>query len=304
MKFELTILGCGSATPTLARHPTAQLLNIQEKYFLVDCGEGTQLQLRRYKVRFQRIERIFISHLHGDHYLGLIGLISTLHLLGRTKELHLHGPPPLQEIIEGHLLHSGTYLRFPLHFHPLEKEGVVHEDNVLRIETIRLDHRIPCWGFLFREKPKKRNIRKDKIAEYGLTIPEIRNIKEGAGHKDQSGRLVPNEELTLPPPRACGYAFCSDTRYDEELPEKLRDIDVLYHEATFLKELEERARETYHSTAGQAGKVAKEAGVRRLILGHYSARYRDTGPFLEEARECFPRSELAWDGKVIRVDEE
>ncbi len=303
MKFELTILGCGSATPTLRRNPTSQLLNIRDKYFLIDCGEGAQLQLRRCRIKFQRIDHIFISHIHGDHYLGLVGFISTLHLLGRTRPLHVYGPAPLEEIINMQLQFSQTYLKYQLHFHAIsfDKSTVLHEDDVLTVETIILKHRIDCAGFLFKEKEKKHNMIKSKIKEYDISMSAIPDIKDGEDLVLEDGTVVPNAELTKPRPPSTSYAFCSDTAYHEPIIEQIKGVDMLYHEATFLEELAKRAKDTFHSTAKQAATIAAKAEVKQLVIGHYSARYKDIQPFYDEASSIFPNTILAEEGKTYRI---
>ncbi len=302
MKFELTILGCGSALPTLRRSPTAQFLNIREHYFLIDCGEGTQLQLRKYKVKFQKINHIFISHLHGDHYLGLVGLLSSMHLLGRTAPLHIYAPKGLQEIIEVQLKYSETELRYAIVYMELEQgEMLIFEDEQLTVTTIPLQHRIACNGFLFKEKPKLRKMRKEKIVQYDLPHYAIPAIKEGEDYTDANGRVIANEELTLPPDKSYAYAYCSDTAYSPAIVPQVQGVDLLYHEATFLSELADRARSTMHSTAAEAATIALKAGAKQLLVGHYSARYHSLEGFLAEARDVFENTHLAEEGKVFRV---
>ncbi len=304
MKFELTVLGSGSALPRLDRKPSAHLLNVQEHYFLIDCGEGTQLELKRYGVKFQRIHHIFITHLHGDHYLGLMGLLSTLHLLGREEELHIHGPEALEDIISHQMDRTGTTLRFQLRFHPVPKgrDELLFENEALEIRAFPLYHRSVCNGFRFDEKPKLRKIRKEKLQEYDIPVQERPKLKEGKDVLDRNGKTVRCEELTDPPPPSHSYAYCSDTAYFGELPQYVQDVDLLFHDATFLEDLRERARETFHSTALDAARTAKEGKVGRLLLGHFSARYRDLGAFREEAAQLFPAAILAQDGMRIRVD--
>lgn len=304
MKFELTVLGCGSAIPRPDRRPSAQLLNVQEEYFLIDCGEGTQLQLKRCGIKFQRIARIFISHLHGDHYLGLMGLLGTFHLLGRQKELHIHGPPALGGLLNEQMERTGTTLRFPLHFHATngEEEELLFEHAALGVKSFPLHHNTHCTGFHFQEKPKLRKIKKEKLEEYDIPIRSRPLLKEGKDVKDRQGQVVPCEEITDPPPPSFAYAYCCDTAYSSSLPDKIKGVSLLYHDSTFLNDLKERAERTHHSTAAQAASVAKEAEASRLLLGHFSARYRKTAPFLEEANEHFRNSIAAQDGMRIRVD--
>jgi ribonuclease Z len=303
MTFEVTILGSSSATPIYTRHPTAQVLNIRERFFLIDCGEGTQSQLVRYKIRFNRITHIFISHLHGDHYLGLMGLLSTMHLQGRTNELHLFGQPDLMDIIEMQLRFSQTNLRYNLIFHPIRQYAgsVIMDDDDVLVRTILLNHRIPCTGFLFKEKPKPRKLLIKQLQERHIPFAFYNRLKDGEDFTDDDGKIIPNSELTISstPPRS--YAFCSDTIYDESIVDEVKDVDLLYHESTFLEEMEERARATFHSTAKQAAFIAKKANVKKLLIGHFSARYKTLEPFLEEAQTVFENTELAIEGKTFEV---
>ncbi|MFM2206276.1 MAG: hypothetical protein RL213_251 [Bacteroidota bacterium] len=303
MDFEVFILGSSSATPIYQRHPTAQVLKVQERFFLIDCGEGTLIQLNRYRIRFHRIDHIFISHLHGDHYLGLMGLLSTLHLQGRTTDLHVYGPEDLWQIIDLQLRLSDTRLRYPLHFHAVDstRRNVVYADDIIRVSAIPLQHRIPCTGFLFEEQERPRKILKDRLSGLDIKLEDYQGLKEGQDLRLPDGTVIPNSELTQDPLPSRRYAFCSDTVYDENLGATLRGVDLLYHESTFLHELEERARETFHSTARQAALVAKAANVKRLILGHFSARYKNLYPMLEEAKEVFPNTTLALEGDRFSI---
>ena len=305
-QFELTILGCSSATPTSTRNPTAQLLQVAGRFFLIDCGEATQIQLRKYKVKFQRIDHIFISHLHGDHYLGLMGLLSSMHLLGRTKELFLFCPPGLDEIINVQLRHSATVLNYTIHyrFHDTGRQELLLEDDRITVETIILNHRIPCCGFLFKEKSKSRNLKKETISEYRISLAALQPIKNGADYTSSDGRQIPNSQLTYPQTPSYSYAYCSDTCYDESVIRQVGPVSVLYHESTFTEEMRKRAKETFHSTARDAGMVAAAAGVGKLILGHYSARYTDLNPLLEEARSVFPNTILSYEGLKVQIGEE
>lgn len=302
-QFKLTILGCSSATPTSKRHPTSQLLTIEGRLFLIDCGEATQIQLRKYKVKFQRIDHIFISHLHGDHYLGLMGLLSSMHLLGRTDELNLYCQAELKEIIDIQLKYSKTRLSYPIIYHNLryDETEVLFEDDLLTVETIILNHRIPTCGFLFREKSPARPIHKEKIIEYNIPIKDISAIKSGEDFVMENGTVIPNNELTSDPIPARSYAFCSDTKYDETVIEKVKEVDLLYHEATFMNDRLERAKETYHSTTIQAGSVALKAGVKKLLIGHYSARYKELEPLLLETKSVFENSFLSIEGEEYDI---
>lgn len=302
--FELTVLGCSSATPTSQRHPTSHLLNIHDKYFLIDCGEATQIQLRKYKLKFQRISHIFISHLHGDHYLGLMGLLSSMHLLGRKEELHIYCPVGLKEIIELQNKYSQTFLNYFIHFHVLVegKNETIYEDKNVCVETIPLNHRIPCNGFLFREKGRKQNILKEKIEEYKISKSAIKAIKDGADFTTENGKVIPNSELTDKALHNRSYAFCSDTCYDESIVPIIKEVDLLYHETTFMEDMKDRARDTFHSTTVQAGTIAKLANVKQLLVGHFSARYNDLTLFLEEIKPVFENTELVVEGEVFKVD--
>jgi ribonuclease Z len=304
MSFQVTILGCSSATPTIDRNPTAQYLTIQDRHFLIDCGEGTQMQLRKFKIKFNKISHVFISHLHGDHYFGLMGFLSSLHLLGRTTEMHLHCPEALKEILELQFKHSDTRLRYPLiyHFTNTLNGELIFEDDVLTVETVVLNHRVPCTGFIFREKPKPLSVIKEKIAFYKIKPSEILKIKNGADFVTEDGQIIENKFLTHPPANLRSYAFCSDTTYLESVIEAVKNVDLLYHEATFMHNLKERATETYHSTCKEAGMIAQKANVKQLIIGHYSARYGDLNPLLQEAQQEFANTLLAKEGTVYSVE--
>lgn len=299
--FELIILGCSSATPTSTRNPTAQLLNIAERFFLIDCGEATQIQLRKFKLKFQRINHIFISHLHGDHYLGLPGLLSSMHLMGRTMDMHIYCPGELREIIEIQFKYSQTYLNYNIIYHPHRyvDNDLIFEDEKVEVRTVVLNHRIPCCGFVFSEKPVQPGISKEIIEQYDLTIEDIIAIKNGSDLL-YKGTIIPNARLvrTYRPRK---YAYASDTCYDERILNTIHGADLLYHEATFLDELLPRAKETFHSTALQAGVIASKAEVGKLMIGHFSARYKDLEPLLEEARLKFPNTVLASEGESTMI---
>ncbi|CAN5733088.1 ribonuclease Z [soil metagenome] len=304
--FEVTILGSSSATPTAKRNPTAQLLNVAERFFLIDCGEATQIQLRRFKIRFQRINHIFISHLHGDHYLGLMGLLSSLHLLGRKKPVVIYAPEGLRRIIDLQLEISGTVLNYEIQWHQLDTEnaGIIFEDKMLTVETVLLNHRIPCVGFIFREKERAFSIDKEQIAYYGVPLTQMMSVKNGNDAVLEDGTIVPNHSITRGRQKARSYAFCSDTRFDDRVIAAVKDVDLLYHEATFLHELLERAKSTYHTTALEAGRVARLAKVGKLIIGHFSVRYMDLMPLLNEARTEFANTFLGEEGHVFNIPEQ
>ena len=302
-RFELTTLGTGAALPARGRFPTAQLLTINEALYLVDCGEGTQERLREGGINFMRIGHIFISHLHGDHYLGLMGLLSSMHLMGRGTELHVFGPPALKQVIDLQLQVSGTYLRYVLHVHALRHESgiVVLEDRNVTVSTLALKHRVPCTGFVFRERPASRHLRKEMLH----LIPHFRRdaVKAGEDLTLTDGRVIPNAELTTDPAPQRSYAYCSDTAYEPALVPYLKEVDLLYHEATFTEHLLKRAKETMHSTARQAATLAMEANVGQLLLGHFSSRYKTADELLVEARAVFAHTLLSYEGGVFPVRE-
>lgn len=297
--MNLTILGCYAATPRTFTNPTAQILDIKNRLFLIDCGEGTQVQLRKNKIKFSKINHIFISHLHGDHFFGLIGLISTFTLLGRNTDLHIHGPKGIKEIIKLQLKLSNSWPTFNLHFNELEaKESVVvYEDEKVIVRTIPLKHRIYTNGFLFEEKVEARKLNIQVVTSYNIDKCYFQNIKNGRDITLDDGRVIPNGELSLDPAVPMRYAFCSDTVYNEAIIPLIRDVDILYHESTFLDSEEALASKTMHTTAKQAATIALKAGVKQLILGHYSTRYDKIEIFKEEALTVFPNILLAEDGR-------
>jgi ribonuclease Z len=305
LSFKVTILGSSGALPAYGRHPASQLVEIQSRYFLVDCGEATQMQLMRLQTNFHRINHIFISHLHGDHYLGLMGLIFTMHLQRRINDLHVYSHRGLDEIITSHLRYSRSSPGFKIIFHLLEKgaKQIILDDDAMTVETIPLSHKIRCSGFLFREKVKARRIDKSKLPE-GLLIQELAGLKAGRDIVDDSGTIrYTNESLTLPPRKSRSYAYCSDTVYDDGLVDQIMNVDLLYHEATFMTEEEAKAMETKHSTAKQAATIARLAAADRLLVGHFSARYKDLTPLLEEAKAIFPNTALAIEGEEFTIQE-
>lgn len=304
MEFEVTILGSNSAIPAHGRNQTSQLVNIANNYLLIDCGEGTQIQLRKFKLKFSKIDFIFISHLHGDHYFGLMGLLSSFHLHKRTRLLTVFGPQGLDEIITVQLKHSNTRLNFPLRFvptNPDQKELILEEQN-FRVFSFPLKHRLPCTGFLIQEKHGLRNLIKQKLEGKRMSLEAINSLREGKDFLDEDGKVIfAAADYTYPPKPERSYAFCSDTIYDTELTQFIKGSDLLYHEATFGNEEEERAKDTFHSTAAQAAKIAAAANVGQLLLGHYSTRYLDLQPILEEAKAHFPTCLLSEEGITYSV---
>lgn len=299
--FGVTILGNNSALPAYDRHPTSQVVTLDQFQFLIDCGEGTQMQLARYKIRRSRINHIFISHLHGDHYFGLPGLITSMGLLGRDAELHLYAPPELKPILDLMLKAADTKLGYTLHFHPLDKEGVLVHDPKFTVETFHVYHRIRCWGFIFREKKKPRKINKQAIGSYHLDAGQYERLKMGENVTTHTGEEVVNEAVTIAntPPKS--YAYCADTLYNPTLAEKVKGVSLLYHETTYLKGLEDRALQRFHSTTYQAGDIALKASANSLLIGHFSSKYEELTAFLEETREIFPAADLAIEGVSYRI---
>lgn len=287
--FRVHILGCGSALPTLRHFPSSQVVEVREKLFMVDCGEGAQMQLRRCHVRFTKIGHVFISHMHGDHCFGLIGMISTFGLLGRTATLHIHANELLGDMIKRQMDLFCHDLGYEVEFHPIDatRREVIYEDRSLTVETIPLVHRLPTCGFLFREKPLLPHIRREMIDFYGIPTSQIQNIKNGADWIMEDGTVIPNSQLVMPADEPRSYAYCSDTRYMLELHLQLKGVTTLYHESTYGEDNLQMAQKYNHSTARQAALVARDAEVGQLILGHYSSRYEDENVLLEEAREVF-----------------
>ncbi|MBK7667459.1 MAG: ribonuclease Z [Sphingobacteriaceae bacterium] len=301
--FDLLILGSSSAAPTPKRNPSAQLLNVAERFLLIDCGEATQIQLRKYKTKFQKIDHIFISHLHGDHFLGLPGFLASMHLLGRKQELHIYCPKELKGIID--LLNnvSETRMNYEIKWHFTKDDGLnlLFEDDKVEVHSFPMKHRIFCTGFLVKEKPLLRKIDKDKLDKNKISTAEINNLRHGLDVTNEEGKKVKNKDVTIDPELPRSYAYCSDTIYDEELIPYVKGVDLLYHESTFLNDKATRAAETFHSTAEQAAKIAKAAKVKQLLLGHYSARYGDLEPFIQEASPFFKNVLLASEGKKIKI---
>lgn len=296
--MKLTILGSSSALPTSERNPSAHVLSAHERFFLIDCGEGTQLQMRRYHIRFAKINHIFISHLHGDHVFGLYGLLSTFSLMGRQTPLNLYAPENYGHILQSHLNDFDIHLGFEIDFHPLEGNDPfkILDDKYLTVTSFPLKHRIPSYGFVFREKEGERKIIKECIGKYRIPVARMHAIKQGEDLVMDNGSVIRNEDITLPPPAPLSYAYCSDTRYFRRLASFVKDVSLLYHEATFSSEKEKLAKMTGHSTSTDAARVAREAGAGALIIGHFSARYRETKALVDEARKIFPETVPATDG--------
>lgn len=301
--MKLSILGCYAATPRTISNPTAQVLEVKNHLFLIDCGEGTQVQLRKNKIKFSKINHIFISHLHGDHFYGLVGLISTFMLLNRENDLHVYGPKGIKEIILLQLRASGSFTGYNLYFHELEsKESeVIFEDEKVVVRTIPLKHRVYTNGFLFQEKNIKRKLNLEAVEHYNIDTCYFQKIVYGGDMKLDDGRIIPNVELTFNPEPEKSYAFCSDTVYNENIIPIIKDVDALYHETTFLETEEHLAEKTMHTTAKQAAKIAKLANAKTLIMGHYSTRYGSLEPFKAEAETIFTNVILADDGKTIEL---
>ena len=301
--MKLNILGCHSATPLENAHTTSQVLEVKDHIFLIDCGEGTQIQLRNQKIKFSRIKHIFISHLHGDHFYGLVGLVSTFRLLGRIADLHIYGPKGIKEVLTLQLKLANSWTNYNLLFHELEQEEsvLIFEDDSLSVHTIPLDHRVYTNGFLFEEKPGLRRLDKEKIKNYNIPHYDFQQLKLGKDLVLEDGTVVQNDRVTLNPKPIKRYAFCSDSAYNESIVPLVEGVDLLYHEATFLDAHENLAEKTKHSTATQAAKIAQLAKVKRLVLGHFSSRYRDKNGFLTEAAPFFDEVELAVDGKTFDI---
>jgi len=304
MSLKLTILGCHSATPRINSHTTSQYLEINNQHFLIDCGEGTQVQLRKYKVKFSKISRIFISHLHGDHFFGLIGLIATFGLLNREKDLHIYGPKGLKKIILLQIKLTKSFTNYQLYFYELESDEseLIFEDDKVVVYTIPLAHRVYTNGYLFKEKIGERKLNITTVLQYKeIEICDYQNLKNGRDFKLENGEIISNKTLTKDPTKPLNYAFCSDTMYKPDIVAIIKNVDLLYHESTFLKDRADLCKKTMHSTAEQAAKIAKLANVKTLVLGHYSSRYKDLNVFLDEAKPVFENVKLANEGEVFSV---
>lgn len=294
--LAVTILGNNSALPAFDRHPTAQVVTMEDQIFLVDCGEGTQMQMAKYKIRRSKINHIFISHLHGDHYFGLIGVLTSMGLLGRSQDMHIYAPPVLKDIIGLQLKVADIHLPYPLHFHPLEKEGVLVREPKFEVSCFPVYHRIECWGFRFREIRPSRRVNPEKARQHGVPSSFFDRLKWGESYLTKDGQLIENSWVTEPATRAKSYAYAADTLFDTRIVDSVRGVDLLYHETTYLKDLSEQANKRFHSTTAQAATVAQQAGVHRLIIGHFSSKYEKLQAFEQEAREIFPHTDLALEG--------
>lgn len=301
--FLIHILGCGSALPTLRHSASSQVIEFRGKLFMIDCGEGTQLQMRKYHISFTKIQTVFISHLHGDHCFGLIGLISSMGMLGRTAPLHVYAPKEMEPLLDLQLKMFCTGLEFNVVFHAVDatKHQVIYDDRSLTVESLPLQHRVPCNGFLFREKATLPHIRRDMIDCYEIPVSQINNIKLGADWTTEDGEVIPNSRLITPADKSRSYAYCSDTRFIPSLHQLIKDVDVLYHDSTYDKSMEERAALYNHSTSTQAAQVAKDAHVGQLLLGHFSARYDNEEGILNEARKIFPNTQLTDEGMTFPI---
>ena len=303
LPFDIHILGCGAALPTPRRLSSAQVVNIRQKLFLLDCAEGAQMALRRTHLNLSRLQAILLTHLHGDHAFGLIGLLSTLVLLGRNQELHIYGPKDLQRIFQPQIDYFCADSPYPIILHEIETKTpqTIYEDRSLSITTIPLHHRIPCQGYLLREKPTLPHIRREAIDYYQIPISQINNIKAGMDWVTPDGETIPNQRLTTPSDPVRSYAYCTDTSYFPDIIPHIQGVTCLYHEATFAQEHALLAKQTHHSTAAQAAQIARDAGVQKLIIGHFSSRYKTEAPLLEEAQQFFPNTILAQDGMTIQL---
>lgn len=304
LKFEVTILGCGSALPTTKHHQTSQVINFRDKLFMIDCGEGAQLQFRKAKLKFSRLGHIFISHLHGDHCFGLIGIISTFAMLGRTADLYIHCPVGLKDLMMPWINFFCRENPFKVEFVEFntKEAAVIYDDKSLTVSTIPLKHRMPCAGFLFQEKEGSHSINKDKLDFYEVPTYEINRLRAGFDYITLDGQVIPNSVLTFAPPKPRSYAYCSDTAYYESVIDRVKGVDLLFHEATFANSEELRAKQTQHSTAQQAATIALKAGVGRLVIGHFSARYPNEEQLREEALKVFPNVEVAEEMKTFSIE--
>ena len=299
--LSVTILGNNSAVPAFDRHPTSQVVTLDGNNYLVDCGEGTQIQMIKYKIRRGKISHIFISHLHGDHYFGLVGLITSFGLLNHQQDLHIFGPSPLQEIIELQLKVAKTVLPFNLYFHTLNKESLLVEDSKIEVSCFKTNHRIECYGFAFREKKKPRKIDIEKVKAAGIAQSFYKKLEDGMDYMTKDDVLIKNEAVTIEAPKGKSYVFCADTKYDESLLTHINEADMIYHETTYLDHLKDRAIERFHSTSSQAALMAKKGKVKKLLIGHFSSKYHDLDEFEMEGRVVFENTEIALEGVTYQV---
>ena len=299
--LAVTILGNNSAVPAFDRHPTSQVITLNGNNFLVDCGEGTQIQMIKYRIRRAKISHVFISHLHGDHYFGLAGLITTFGLLNHQQELHVFAPSPLQEIIDLQLKVADTVLPYPLYFHTITKNGVLVDDEKFMVKCFRTNHRIECFGFVFTEKKKPRKINIDKVKEFQIPQSFYKKLEDGLDYITKDDQLIKNDAVTIPAPKGKTYAFCADTKYDESIIPHILEADMIYHETTYLDNLQESADKRFHSTTKQAALIAKKARTKKLLVGHFSSKYDKLDEFEKEAREVFENTEIALEGVTYRV---
>lgn len=299
--MNVTIIGCNSAIPAFGRNPTAQILQTRDECILIDCGEGTQLRLGQFKIKTSKISHIFISHLHGDHYFGLIGLLSSMALQRRTQPIHLYAPEPLEKLIRFQLEVADSKLPYDLFFHPLNGNGPIAETEAVTIRCFEMRHRIPCWGFIFEEKKNPRKINPVRVQSYGVPPEYYGRLQKGEDYIHPKGTIVPNDELTTPNDPPAKYAYCGDTLYNESIIPFIQSANVLYHETTYLKDFAEKAVQYFHSTTEQAAQIAIKAGVKKLIIGHFSSKYEDLTPFIEETTALFPETELATEGACYKI---
>lgn len=294
--IAVTILGNNSAVPAHGRHPTSQVVQTRDQFYLVDCGEGTQLQMNLYKIRKSKINHIFISHLHGDHYFGLIGLINTYGLNKRSTDLHIYSPKGLKEIIELQLDTVNARMPYQLFFHEIKEEEILHEDEKISISCFKVNHRIPCFGFIFREKKNTHKIDPAKVTKYNVPKTFYENLHHGEDFINDDGTVIKNEKLTIAKPPGKSYAYCADTAYFEDICEKINDVDMIYHETTYLHDQEEKALSRFHSTTIHAARIAKKANAKKLLLGHFSSMYEELEMFQEEACTIFENTEVSREG--------
>ncbi len=299
--FAVTILGCNSAIPAHGRNPSSQIIQLQDNSFLIDCGEGTQMQLSKFKIKVSKISHIFISHLHGDHYFGLIGLLSSMSLMNRTQDMHIFGPALLKDIILLQCKASDTDFSFQIYFHELGENGLIAETNKMMISSFKVNHQIDCWGFLFKEKKNPRSIIAEKVKSYEIPSSFYEQLQKGEDYQTKKGTIIANAEVTNENEKPRTYAYCADTIYNESIIPIIKEVDLLYHETTYLKDQEDKASARFHSTTVQAGQIAKKAEVKRLIIGHYSSKYESIDSFLKETKEIFENTELGIEGACYYV---